>query len=219
MKVRLFLISLTLLSAISVIAELSGKKKAIHWNLAGLVASKSEIRIAGNPQIIESKYGKVLEFSGIGDGLFLNETPLAGLSQFTIEAFFKPESGGNFEQRFFHSGEIRGDRVLLEIRTTATDWYFDAFVKSGDQSKTLIDPNLKHPLDQWYHVAYVVNNGKLTTYINGQKELEATISFSPLQTGKTSMGVRLNEQSWFKGAIAFIRITPEALSPEGFYNE
>jgi len=130
--------------------------------------------------------------------------------------FFYPESGGNFEQRFFHTGEIRGDRVLLEIRTTATDWYFDAFVQSGTQKMTLIEPTLLHPLNQWYHVAYVVDHGKLCTYINGQKELEGAIAFSPIQTGKTSIGVRLNEQSWFKGAISQIRISPKALKAKDF---
>ncbi|MBV5314649.1 MAG: LamG domain-containing protein [Prolixibacteraceae bacterium] len=190
----------------------------IQWNIAELVASKSEVRIAGNPQIIESKYGKVIEFNGIGDGLFLTDTPLADLKQFTIEVLFYPESGGNFEQRFFHTGEIRGDRVLLEIRTTATDWYFDAFVQSGNQKMTLIDPTMLHPINQWVHVAYVVDHGKLYTYINGQKELEGSIKFSPIQTGKTSIGVRLNEQSWFKGAISQIRISPKALKPKEFLN-
>ncbi len=140
------------------------------------------------------------------------------MNEFTIEVLFYPESGGNFEQRFFHTGEIRGDRVLLEIRTTATDWYFDAFVQSGNQKMTLIDPTMLHPLNQWVHVAYVVDHGKLYTYINGQKELEGSIKFSPIQTGKTSIGVRLNEQSWFKGAISQIRISPKALKPKEFLN-
>lgn len=35
-------------------------------------------------------------------------------------------------------------------------------------------------------------------------------------SGKTSIGVRLNEQSWFKGTIYKIRISPEALSPNNF---
>jgi len=216
-KIRLSLFSFFLLSVLSGSAK-SKEPKVIQWNIAELVTSKSEVRIAGNPQIIESKYGKVVEFNGIGDGLFLTETPLADLKQFTIEVLFYPESGGNFEQRFFHTGEIRGDRVLLEIRTTAKDWYFDAFVQSGNQKMTLIDPTMLHPLNQWVHVAYVVDYGKLYTYINGQKELEGSIKFSPIQNGKTSIGVRLNEQSWFKGAISQIRISPKALNPNEFLN-
>lgn len=191
-------------------------KDAILWEMSDLITSDSSVRIAGNPKLIEYKKVKALEFNGLNDGIFLDKLPISGLNVFTIEAIFKPESGGNFEQRFFHSGEIRGDRVLLEIRSTATDWYFDAFVQSGAQKMTLIDPTMLHPLNQWVHVAYVVDHGKLSTYVNGQKELEGEITFNPVQTGKTSIGVRLNEQSWFKGAISKIRISPKALKAKDF---
>jgi hypothetical protein len=193
------------------------QNQAIEWLPADLIyASNSDIRITGNPKTIDCKYGKALSFNGSTDGLFLSQMPLSGLNQFTIEAIVRPESGGNFEQRFFHCGEIQGSRLLLELRSTQTDWYFDAFIKSGDQQKTLIDPNLLHPLDQWYHLAFVVNGGKLTTYINEKKELEGEIVLAPLQGGKTSIGVRLNEQSWFKGEIYKIRITPKVLNPSDF---
>jgi len=193
-------------------------KGVILWEMSDLIASDSSVRIVGNPKIIEYKKDKALEFNGLNDGIFLDRLPISGMSEFTLEAIFRPESGGNFEQRFFHSGEIRGDRVLLEIRSTATGWYFDAFVQSGTQKMTLIEPRFLHPLDQWTHVAYVVDQGKLSTYVNGQKELEGAITFSPVQTGKTSVGVRLNEQSWFKGAISQIRISPQALKPQEFLN-
>lgn len=190
-----------------------------EWFPVDLVHTKTDgIRIAGNPEFVTSKYEKALHFNGANDGIFLEEMPLSGMDEFTIEAIFYPESGGNFEQRFFHTGEIRGDRVLFEIRTTAAYWYFDAYIKSGDQQKTLIDSKLLHPLNKWYHVAFVVDHGKLSTYINSKKELEGAITFSPIQTGKTSIGVRLNEQSWFKGAISQIRISHEALIPTDFIN-
>jgi hypothetical protein len=209
----IFLLSIFLLSG-KIYSQTGGQTE---WVLSQLATSKNkEIRIAGNPQIISCKYGKSLYFNGITDGLFIDQMPLSGLKQFTIEVIVRPRSGGNFEQRFFHSGEIKGDRVLLEIRTTKTGWYLDAFINSGDGAKTLIEPNLTHPLDQWYHVAFVVDNGKLSTYVNGQKELEATIKLTPLKTGKTSIGVRQNEQSWFKGDILKIRISPWALTPKKF---
>lgn len=211
-----FIISLNFPSQLGAIGKNNRIKNSVLWRMTDVIAPNSMVRISGTPKNIESKYGKALEFNGVNDGIFLEEMPLTGMKEFTIEVLFYPESGGKFEQRFFHTGEIRGDRVLLEIRTTATDWYFDAFVQSGNQKMTLIEPKLLHPLNQWYHVAYVVNHGKLRTYINGQKELEGTIAFSPIQTGKTSIGVRLNEQSWFKGAISQIRISPRALSPQKF---
>ena len=211
-----FTISLNFLSQSGAIGKANRIKNSLLWRMTDVVATNSMTRILGNPKIVEYKYRRALEFNGVCDGLFLNAMPLANLTEFTIEAIFKPESGGNFEQRFFHCGEINGSRVLLELRSTQTGWYFDAFVKSGDQSATLIDPNLIHPLDKWYHVAFVVTNGKQETYINGNKELESQVEIAPLTGGKTSIGVRQNEQSWFKGAIYKIRISPEALTPVRF---
>lgn len=193
------------------------KQKKTEWIVSDFMKSKAEgIRIAGNPQVIDCKYGKALQFNGSTDGVFLDQMPLEGLKQFTIEAIIRPESGGNFEQRFFHCGEVKGNRVLFELRSTKTDWYFDAFVKSGNQQKALIESTLIHPLDQWYHLAFVVANGKQETYINGVKELESQIDIVPLHGGKTSVGVRLSEQSWFKGAIYEIRVSTEALKPSRF---
>jgi hypothetical protein len=194
------------------------KKNVIFWNMSDFLIAGASVHLTGNPKLIEYKKSKALEFNGLNDGVFLDKLPILGMNEFTIEAIFRPDNGGNFEQRFFHTGEIRGDRVLLEIRTTTKDWYFDAYVQSGNEKMTLIESKLLHPLDQWYHVAYVVDHGELYTYINGQKELEGSIKFSPIQTGKTSIGVRLNEQSWFKGAISQIRISPKALKPNEFLN-
>lgn len=193
------------------------KQKITEWIVNDFMKSKAEgIRITGNPQVIDCKYGKALQFNGSTDGVFLDQMPLEGLKQFTIEAIIRPESGGNFEQRFFHCGEVKGNRVLFELRSTKTDWYFDAFIKSGNQQKALIESTLIHPLDQWYHLAFVVANGKQETYINGVKELESQINIVPLHGGKTSVGVRLSEQSWFKGAIYKIRISAEVLKPSRF---
>jgi hypothetical protein len=190
-----------------------------EWILSDLVAdSTHHIRVTGKPTVISCKYGKALVFNGVTDGVFLDQMPLAGLDQFTIEALVRMDLEGKFEQRLFHCGEIRGNRVLLEIRSTATDWYFDAFMKSGDQQKALIDSTLLHPLNQWYHLAFVNNRGKLTTFVNGKKELEYQLHFVPFQGGKTSLGVRLNEQSWFKGAIYKISISSKALNPTDFMN-
>ncbi len=188
-----------------------------EWALARVAEKLPEgSRIAGKPQIIKSKYGKAVAFNGSTDAIFLEEMPLTGLKQFTIEVIFQPQSGGNFEQRFLHCGETQGDRILLELRATESDWYFDAFIAVGDQKCTLIEPKLLHPLDQWYHVAYVVDNGKLETYVNGKKELEGSVVLTPLKGGKTSIGVRQNEVSWFRGSICKIRFTGKVLTSKDF---
>jgi len=197
----------------------TSEKKIVkkEWILARVIEKlPAGSRIAGKPQIIESKYGKAVAFNGSTDAIFLEEMPLTGLKQFTIEMIFHPQSGGSFEQRFLHCGEIQGDRILLELRATESDWYFDAFIAVGEEKCTLIEPKLLHPLDQWYHIAYVIDNGKLVTFVNGKKELEGNVILTPLKGGKTSIGVRQNEVSWFRGSILKIRFTGKSLTPEDF---
>jgi hypothetical protein len=50
-------------------------------------------------------------------------------------------------------------------------------------------------------------------YVNGVREAAARVPFGPLGAGGTSIGVRQNRVSWYKGRIRSIRITPEALPP------
>jgi hypothetical protein len=188
-----------------------------EWVLSNLKEKMSgKMRVAGNPGTVKCKYGEAVSFNGTADAIFLNCMPLTGMEQFTIEVIFQPASGGYFEQRFLHLGEVQGDRVLMELRSTQTGWYFDAYIKASDQQCTLIDPKLLHPSDQWYHLAYVIDHGKLITYVNGKKELEGNIHLVPLKGDKTSIGARQNEVSWFKGDIYKIRIIPNALTPKDF---
>jgi hypothetical protein len=197
-------------------AKSSGKNQTEWVVCKFLDKTKDSVRVLGKPRIISSKFGKAVLFDGTKDGIFINQMPLAGLEHFTVEAIFRPDDGGKFEQRFFHCGEIQGSRVMMELRSTPKGWYFDAFLNANDSKKTLADSTLLHPSNQWYHVAFVVDKGKLTTYVNGKKELQESIPMTPFFTGKTSLGVRQNELSWFKGAIYKIRITPKALTPDLF---
>ncbi|HOO98223.1 MAG TPA: LamG domain-containing protein [Bacteroidales bacterium] len=194
-------------------------KVMAEWYLASLTEKmEPAVKIKGKPAITASRYGKAVSFNGATDVIFLEENPLKDLGSFTIEAIFMPASGGNFEQRFLHIGETQGDRVLLELRATETHWYFDAFITVGDEKCTLIDPERLHPMDEWYHVAYVIDNGKLETWVNGKKELEGSIVMAPVKGGKTSFGARQNEVSWFRGTIYKVKITAEALTPDKFIN-
>ena len=174
----------------------------------------------GNPRTIETPHGKAVSFDGVQDGVFLDVNPIEHLAQFTIEVLFLPEPKAPPEQRFFHIGEVSGSRLLLETRVTPDDkWCLDAFIKSGDSSKTLIDGTLLHPTGQWARVAFVVDHGSMDTYVDGQHELSGRVAFAPFTEGKTSIGVRMNRVSWFKGSIAKIRITPACLPPTDFMKE
>ncbi|SHG19351.1 Concanavalin A-like lectin/glucanases superfamily protein [Flavobacterium fluvii] len=188
-----------------------------EWVLANLLHEKSNnVEINGKPQIVASPYGEAISFNGTDDAFFLNELPLQSLQEFTVEMIFKPELNGLFEQRILHIGESTKDRMLLEIRAVGNNWYFDGYAASGTNKKALIDEKLIHPLEQWYHVAFVVTPKSLTTFVNGKQELQEDFSFLPIQSGQTSIGVRMNKVCWFKGAIYKIRITPKQVNPIDF---
>ncbi len=187
------------------------------WIIAELLSDDSnKIEINGSPKLTDSPYGRAVSFDGISDAFFLKDMPLNSYNEFTVEMIFKPASSSPFEQRILHIGEVSGDRMLLEIRVVGDQWYFDGFISSTVNSLALIDENKTHPLDQWYHVALVVAPNRMTTYVNGKKELSEPFTFAPIESGQTSIGVRQNKRSWYKGMIYRIRITPKQLNPNQF---
>ncbi|MFV0378483.1 MAG: LamG domain-containing protein [Mangrovibacterium sp.] len=175
--------------------------------------------VNGQPQIVQSPYGEALHFNGINDQLLLNLLPLKSMPEFTVEMIFKPDSTDQFEQRMLHIGEDRGDRMLLELRAINGHWYFDGYAASGSNKKALIDETKLHPLGKWYHVAFVVTPGSLTTFVNGKQELHEEFTFLPIESGKTAIGARLDKRSWFCGSIYQIRITPKAIQARQFMND
>lgn len=205
------------------IANIQGAEKGLYpidrngWLVANLLRGKSiEIKIKGSPKLVSSPYGEAVYFNGVSDALFLEEMPLKSLREFTVEMIFCPDTLAPFEQRILHIGEINDDRMLLEIRAVNNSWYLDGFVASSANKKTLINEQLTHPLGQWSHVAFVVSENRLTTFVNGKQELSEPFSFVPIESGRCSIGVRQNEQSWFKGMIYKIKITPKQITPDDF---
>jgi hypothetical protein len=190
----------------------------VEWRLEDLNTTGAEgVTKEGDPRTVDSPYGKAVHFDGIKDGLFLNTHPLEKLTQFTVEVIFQPDGKAPQEQRFLHMGDAHTERLLLETRVTADDqWCLDAFLRSGDSSQTLIDRSKLHPTGKWYHIAYVVDSGTMDVYVNGQLELNGKVAFSPMRAGTTSVGVRMNKVSWFKGAIYKIRVTPKRLTTAEF---
>lgn len=174
------------------------------------------VTVLGKPMIVNSPWGEAVAFNGVSDAFDLNHNPLVGYSRFTIEVVMMPDGDGPNAQRYLHFGEADGDRVLLETRVVDGQWYHDSFVQSGDQGLALIDATKLHPTDQWHHVALVFDNGSFATYLNGVRELEGSVAFTPHVGGQTSIGVRMNRVFWYKGAFYRIRISNRVLQPHEF---
>jgi hypothetical protein len=166
--------------------------------------------------VVDTPVGKAVEFNGATDGLFLDINPLAGLRQFTVEMLVEPAPDGPAEQRFLHIQEAAIDgRALIELRLTPDrTWCLDTFLKQGPVGLTLIDRTVRHPAGSWHAVGLTYDGATMVSYVDGKRELEGQIVLAPQGQGRTSIGVRQNRVSWFKGRIRMVRFSPAVLPAE-----
>jgi hypothetical protein len=174
--------------------------------------------ILGHPHVIESPYGKAVEFNGVDDALFIPVHPLAGASAYTWEVIFRPDADGAAEQRFFHlqeqdpaTGKDTNNRMLFEIRIVDGQWCLDSFASSGANDRTLLNCKLLHPLGRWYRVTAVYDGKELRNYVGDELEGSGSLELTPQLAGHSSVGVRINKLYYFKGAILMAWMVPRAL--------
>jgi hypothetical protein len=193
--------------------------RSIVWKVDNLKSiGGNAVEVLGSPKVVRTDRGKAVVFDGVGDGIFINTNPLAGAARFTIEAIFRPDAGGEKEQRWLHIEDTENteSRALLETRLNGEEWFLDTFLKSGESRMPLLAENFKHPTGRWYHVALVYDGAEMRHYIDGKLELSGKIDFKTFGKGRTSIGVRQNKVYWFKGAVLKARFTNRALSPDQF---
>jgi hypothetical protein len=179
--------------------------------------------VLGHPHVIESPYGKAVEFNGVDDALFVGVHPLAGASTYTWEVIFRPDADGQPEQRFFHlqeqdstTGKDTNNRMLFEIRIVDGQWCLDSFASSNGSNRTLLNCKLLHPLGKWYRVTAVYDGKQLSNYVDDELEGSGDLNLVPQSPGHSSVGVRINKMYWFKGAILMARMTRRALPTDQF---
>ena len=197
--------------------------ESIIWEIDNLTnIGGHTTQMLGDPIVLESDSGPAVEFDGIDDGLIVENNPVAGATEFTIEVVFQPYAStdpNNVEQRFIHMQENDDHRLLIELRlTNDNQWFLDTFIKSNHSSKALYAEDLTHPIGPWYHAARVYQEGEMRHYVNGELEMTGNVSYIPISGGQTSIGVRLNQRSWYKGAIHELKVTHRALDPGEFLN-
>ncbi|MBD3290917.1 LamG domain-containing protein [candidate division KSB1 bacterium] len=192
------------------------------WNINSLdsIAGNPVIKL-GEPAVIRTKQGQAVQFDGINDGLIVKANPIGDALSFTIEVVFRPDSSfpKNKEQRFIHfqNPDNENRRVLIETRLTQDNkWFLDTFIMSEQSSRTLYAKQHLHPIGRWYHAALVYENNTMKHYVNGLEEMSGEVDYLPIEGGNTSIGVRMNQVYWFKGAIQMLKVTPRALSPAEF---
>lgn len=171
--------------------------------------------ILGAPRVVREPAGASIWFNGSTDGIYVPVNPLAGCPAFTIEVLFYPEEGGLEAQRFFHLQDTKTWRVMIETRLDGRGgWWLDTFLGATGISQPLIDPQRVHPTGRWYWVALRFDGARMTSFIDGERELEREAAFGPMVEGRLSLGVRQNKVHWFKGGIREVRWHKAAIAPE-----
>jgi hypothetical protein len=208
-------------SLLSLLFVCSCRNSAVStvWDIDNLKSiGGHKTTVLGSPKVTETDKGKAVEFDGVKDGLLVEALPLTGAGKFTLEIIFRPDAKGLKEQRFLHLQEDgTAYRILIETRLTDDDlWYLDTYIETPEGKKALLDAKNTHPVGQWYCATLVYDGQEMRHYINGVKEMSAKLAFRPLNEGKTSIGVRMNQVYWFKGAIRKVRFGREALEPKEF---
>jgi hypothetical protein len=174
--------------------------------------------VLGAPTVIATGKGAAVQFDGQKDGLIVQALPLAGAQKFTLEILFRPDAKGRKEQRFLHLQQDKTEnRILIETRLTDDNrWYLDTYIHTPKGALALFNPQNTHPVGKWCNAALVYDGRQMSHYVNGVEEMSGALAFQPLGRGKTSIGVRMNQVFWFKGAIRQVRFTPRVLNPEDF---
>jgi hypothetical protein len=189
--------------------------------------------VDGQPKIIATPAGKAVLFDGVHDGLSIDKHPLTGFSQFTFEALVRPD-GGDPAQRWFHLAETdpktgldattdpgnptadKNPRFTFELRVDGDRCYFESFTHGPGYQSALIDKTKTHPLGQWYVVTQTYDGQTHRSFVNGVLENEAPIAYVPQGPGHSSVGMRINHVSYFKGAVMRAHFAPRALAPAEF---
>jgi hypothetical protein len=178
--------------------------------------------LLGKPTVIDSPYGKAVEFHGNGDAIIVPEHPLAGATAFTWDVIFRPDADGAEAQRFFHiaeqdaTGKDTDNRLLFEIRIVDGQWCLDSFAGNRGADLTLLNCKALHPLGQWYRVTAVWDGKVMKNYVGNELQREGPLVMGPEGPGRSSIGMRLNRVYPFKGAVLMSRTVPRALPPDQF---
>lgn len=187
-------------------------------------------RVEGALKLVDSPIGKAVVFNGKDTALFFGTRPLVGATTFTIEAIFRPD-GGAFAQRWMHVVETDlktgldaapsgtndpNPRYMFEVRVVDNNWYLDGFVNSRSGSKALAFPEKLHPIGPWYAVAQTYDGKTYRTYVDGVLQGEGDVGYTPQGPGHVMVGTRINRVNYFQGAVAELRFTDHALTPDQF---
>ena len=196
------------------------------WDINNLdIIGGHSVTYLGDPEVVSTEIGDAVEFDGEGDRLLVDANPIGKAKEFTVEVIFWPDAAypDHTDPRFVHiqdPDDPLNKRVMIELRVNQNnECYLDGFMLTDNDNLALIDESMVHPTETWLHAAITYKEGVFKTYMNREEELSGNVSYQDLileETGKTSLGSRMDERAWFSGKIKTLKVTRKALTPAEF---
>lgn len=148
----------------------------------------------------------------------LEKNPIEGLAAFTIEVYLRFDAVTEppwAEPRYLHIESADGERVTMEGRVSATDFYLDTFLRARDSRLTLLEKTRTHPVGRWTWTALTYTSGRMRHFVDAVEDARGEVTFPAMGPGRISLGVRQNLVHYLRGCIRELRVTPSALEPQG----
>ena len=215
-----------LISLSTFIFSACSAEKSETWEIDNLKEIGGHgVTVYGDPEVVETEIGRAVYFDGDGDMLLVDRNPIGEAEDFTVEVVFKPTSSypENITPRFIHIQDPDDEdqkRLMIELRINEhNQCYLDGYMHTDTMNLVLMDDKLLHPTNQWLHASITYENGVMTTYMNGNKQLSGQIGYSDIMInpiGKVAIGGRMNHIHWYNGLIKTLKVTHAALEPEDF---
>lgn len=212
----------TIISALIATSVFADDTLLAYWSLdetvEDLSGNENHGEINGDPAWVEGKAGKALEFDGVDDFVFVEDSDsLDVVDALTLEAWIKPASiPGSGERKVVY----KSDAYLIKVKGSkiSSDVHVNGWIGSLYDTQPT-------PLDEWYHVAVVYDGTAEILYINAvevdRKERAGKISVTSkhLGIGAIQKDFDSNPYDFFEGIIDEIKIYSRSMDADELTEE
>ena len=171
--------------------------------------------LSGGAGFAAGKINNALTLNGNSQYAALPAGIASGMNDFTIAAWVKPNSTGDWS-RIFDFGSSTSVNMFLVAKNPGTNVARFAITTSGSGGEQRIDANAAIPAGVWTHVAVTLSGTTGTLYINGTAAgTNANMTLTPASLGSTTnnyIGKSQYADPYLNGQVDDFRIANRALT-------
>ena len=171
-----------------------------------------------NAKWVEGKSGPALEFNGENSCITVpNSSELQLTGDFTLEAWFKPQTSG--QDAALIAKEAPESFSYALFLGHAESGHPDGGVADGPLSSSDVSSSKALPAGSWSHLGLTSDGEHLRLYINGKLDATATAKSARSSEGTLEIGCSKALETYFDGLMNEVRIYDRALSELELQND